>query len=116
MADDRPEDHSDIEPISLPPNGFQSRIPAYLLEGKSDSEQYVLNEVSKMGHFIEWSAPILLSSNVEARRTNGRVKTLWALKELFTGVRGIIIGTLGFIGSLAGVFELIKLVKELLPH
>jgi hypothetical protein len=115
MSDDHPEEHSDIAPIELPEGGFQSRIPPHLLEGKPESEQYILNEVSKMGHFIEWAAPILLSSNLEARKTNGKVKTLWALKELLTGYKGLVVALFAIIGAVSGVVAIVQFVMERWP-
>lgn len=113
MAEDvenHPENSSDIAPLTLPENGFQSRIPSYLLEGKTEAEQYILNEVSKMGHYIEWSSKVLMSSNLEARRTNGKVKTLWALKNLFAGYKGLVIGIFAAIAAVTGVLEIAQFI------
>jgi group I intron endonuclease len=61
MSDDtRPEDHSNIPILTLPEGGFQSRIPAPFLEGKSDEEKFVYNEISKMaadGRVFRLSSP-----------------------------------------------------------
>ena len=107
MADDdlHPEDSSEIKPISIPVNGFSSTIPSYLLEGKTESEQYLLNEVSKMSNFISWCAPILVSSNLEARRTNGRVRKMWAIKEMCSGYKGFIAAAFAIVVAISGAVE-----------
>lgn len=111
-----PEDQSEIKAAELPHQGFQSQIPDYLLAGKSEAEIYILKEVSKMSQFIEWSAPILLDNNFQARRTNGRVKGLegWRLK-LTTGW-GVVAATAAFllsvIGGITGIIEVINFLQK----
>jgi hypothetical protein len=129
MSDDtRPEDHSDIAPIELPINGFQSRIPPHLLEGKSESEQYILNEVSKMGHFIEWAAPLMVDSNQQQRKTNGSVKILKAnvgdldlkkeiarfrkFQDMFKSWWALIGGLVILVGGIASVAQLVQFAKD----
>lgn len=124
-----PENLSDITKIEAPQ--FQSRIPAYLLEGKSESEQFILNEVSKMGHFCEWIAPIIISSNQEARKTNGRVKRLEAnvgdldihaevekgrdFRKMFKSWWMLVGGLFALIAALAGVVQVAAFLVEKWP-
>ena len=108
MSDDtssHPEERSEIPIAEIPKNGFSSQIPAYLLDGKSEAEAYILTEVSKMSHFIEWSAPLILDNNLQARKTNGRVKGLegWRLK-LTTGW-GMVVAVFGFVLAVIGGIE-----------
>lgn len=110
------EDQSDIPPVMVPANGFSSRIPPYLLEGRTESEQFVLNEVSKMGAFIEWAAPILVSSNLQARKTNGRVSILWSIKEMALGWKGLLGTVAGLAAFIASVFEIWPYVKHFFIH
>jgi hypothetical protein len=119
MPDDtsyHPEDQSEIKAAELPKSGFASSIPEYLLEGKSEAEIYVLKEVSKMSQFIEWSAPLLLDNNLQARRTNGRVKKLegWQLK-LTTGW-GMVVTSVAFIlaviGGVEGIITLLEFLRK----
>lgn len=70
MAD---EIKSDIPEIKLPDGGFQSSTPKFLLEGKNDSEKYLLDSVGKINHYIDWSAEKLVAISQEVRKTNGRV-------------------------------------------
>lgn len=119
MSDDTStpfENKSDIPPVIIPVNGFTSRIPQYLLEGKSESEQFVLNEVSKMGHFMEWVAPIIVDSNLNARKTNGKVAVLWNYKETFTGWKGALAGLAGLAGFITSVVEIWPYIKSFFIH
>lgn len=114
MADDKkPEDQSEIEAIALPINGFQSRIPPYLLEGKTESEQYILMEVSKFSEFSTWAAKILVDSNLQARKTNGRVRNLEAWRGLFTSWYGFAGAVLSVIGGIAGLILAIQTIAKL---
>lgn len=114
--DDNPrfEENSDIAPVTLPAGGFQSRLPAYLLDGKSEAERYLLNEMSRNTHFIEWAAPILVSSNLESRKTNGKLKVLWRYKEIFTGWKGAAAAVAGLAAFIASVIEILPWIKAIL--
>lgn len=103
---------SDIPVTTLPTDGFQSRIPPYLLEGKSESEQFMLNEMSKMGHFIEWAAPLMINSNLEQRKTNGKVKALWAYKEILMSWKGAIAGLFALIAAISGLVEVWSFISD----
>jgi hypothetical protein len=110
-----PEDQSEIKAAEFPAGGLSSKIPEYLLEGKSEAEIYILKEVSKMSQFIEWSAPLILDNNLQARKTNGRVKGLegWRLK-LTTGwgmVLTAITAILALIGGIEGLITLATFVN-----
>lgn len=113
MPEDKPEDSSDIAKVELPINGFSSDIPPYLLEGKSEAEQFILTEVSKMGHFIKWAAPVLVDNNLQARRSNGRLKTLEAFKAMFTSWWGFAGAVLSVIGGIAGVIAVIEFIFKI---
>lgn len=109
MPDDpKPEDKSDIAVLALPNGGFQSRIPAHLLKDKSEEEQYIFGEVSKMASFIEWSAPIIVATHEQSRRTNGRLKGLEAWKAMFTSWWGLFGAILSIIGGLAGLVAVLQ--------
>jgi hypothetical protein len=116
MSDDtRPEDHSNIPILTLPEGGFQSRIPAPFLEGKSDEEKFVYNEISKMAAFAEFAATSLVTLNQQLRHTNGKVKLLWALKELLTGYKGLVVALFAIIGAVSGVVAIVQFVMERWP-
>ena len=118
MPDDtasHPEDQSEIKAAEVPPQGFQSQIPEYLLAGKSESEAYILKEVSKMSQYIEWSAPIIVDSNLSIRKTNGRVKGLegWRLKMTTGWGMLVTVGTclLALIGGIEGIVTLMNFLN-----
>lgn len=109
--DDKPEEDSDISPVAIPQGGFQSRLPAYLLDGKSESEKYLLTEMSRNSHFIEWAGPILVSSNYESRKTNGRLKRVEAWKAMIMNWKVLLVALGGLITFVASVIQFLPLVK-----
>lgn len=110
-----PEEESEIPHAKLPLEGFSSQIPDYLLIGKSESEVYILKEVSKMSQYIEWSAPIIVDSNLSIRKTNGRVKGLegWRLKMTTGWGMLVTVGTciLALIGGIEGLVTLMNFLN-----
>ena len=50
-----------------------SQIPPYLLEKASDSDKYILQQLSVLTQFIPWSVEAHLNTNAAVRRTNGRL-------------------------------------------
>lgn len=120
MADDdtdsHPENKSDIPVLTLPTGGFASRIPPSLLQDKSKEEQDLYNDISKIAAFVDWAAPAIVELNSQVRTTNGRVKTLWALKEVITGYKGLAVSFFALIGALAGVVEVWNFASAHLPH
>lgn len=109
-TDDRPEDESSIPPVTLPEGGFQSRIPPYLLEGKSEAEQFILNEASKMSGFVEWAAPILVDMSMQTRRTNGRVSRLETYRDILKSWWALSGAILAIIGGVAAAVEVVEFV------
>lgn len=107
-SEGKPEESSDIPVLELPKDGFQSRIPPSLLAGKPDEEQFILNEVSKMAAFAEWAAPILVSSNLEARKTNGRVKRLEGWKNMFSSWWVLVCGIFAVIGGISSIVAILQ--------
>lgn len=111
-----PEEQSEIKAAELPHQGFASQIPDYLLAGKSEAEAYILKEVSKMSQYIEWSAPLILDNNFQARRTNGRVKGLEGWKLKLTTGWGMVIAAggliLALIGGIEGIITLLAFLQK----
>jgi len=105
------ENKSDIPAVELPLDGFQSRLPAYLLEGKTEAEKFLLTEMSKTTHFIEWAAPILVNSNLQSRRTNGKVAVLWGYKEVLASWKGVIATIAGLAAFVASITEIYPWLK-----
>ncbi len=111
---ERPEDESDITPIAVPQNGFQSRLPAYLLDGKSEAERYLLTEMSRNTEFLAWAAPILVETHREVRRTNGRLKRVEAWKAMIMNWKILAVGIGGLAAFIASVTEIWPYVKAIL--
>lgn len=115
MSDDaRPEDLSDLPLVEVPPNGFQSDLPEYLLKDKSEAERYILTEMSRTSAFVRWAAPILVESNASIRATNGRVKSLEAFRAMFQSWWGLVLAVLAIVGGLAGLVEVVQFIRPYL--
>lgn len=67
------EDDSDIPEVKMPENGFQSDLPVSLLKDCTPKDRYLYEKLGEMEHFIKWSAPIMVNTNLQVRKTNGRV-------------------------------------------
>lgn len=84
-----------------------------------------------MGHFCEWITPIIISSNQEARKTNGRVKRLEAnvgdldihaeieaskdFRKMFKSWWVFTGGIFVFVGVLAGIAQVAAFLVEKWP-
>jgi hypothetical protein len=125
MSDDtRPEDQSDIPILNLPEGGFKSKIPASLLADKSPEERDLYNDISKISAWVDWAAPLMVDSNLQQRRTNGRVKRLEAnvgevdvqklqkFKDMFTSWWALVGGLVLLVGGIASVGQLIEFAKN----
>jgi hypothetical protein len=111
MADDKkPEDQSEIAELTLPITGFASKIPPYLLEGKTEAERFILTEVSKFSEFSTWAAKVMVETHLEVRKTNGRVRAIEAWKSLFTSWYGFAGAVLSVIGGIAGLIIAIQTI------
>lgn len=71
-----PEYDSDIPEVKIPDNGFKSDLPDFLLEGCSPKDKYMFEILGEVKHYMNWSAPIIVDSNLQVRKTNGRVNKL----------------------------------------
>jgi hypothetical protein len=72
-----PEDSNDIKQESNYPElerpNFTPNIPAYLMEGASEQDKYIIQQLSILNQFADWSVNAHLATNKEVRHTNGRV-------------------------------------------
>lgn len=55
---------------------FTSQIPAPLLERASESDKYLMSQISILSQCTHWSMDVLADVNAQTRRTNGRVTRL----------------------------------------
>lgn len=57
-----------------PPAEFKSQIPEHLLEGSSQTDRYIMEQMSIMRQYNDWSVKALLSQDKNVRLTNGRLR------------------------------------------
>lgn len=70
-SDSSPENDSTY-PLLVKPE-FVSQIPAPLLERASESDRYIMSQLSILSQCTKWSMDVLADVNHQTRRTNGRV-------------------------------------------
>ncbi len=56
------------------PSEFQSQIPDHLLVGSSQTDRYIMEQMSIMRQYSDWSVKALLSTDRNVRLTNGKVR------------------------------------------
>lgn len=71
MSHENTTPESTYPPLERPT--FTSQIPPYLLEKASDSDKYILAQLSTLSQFIPWAVTAALEGNALVRKTNGRL-------------------------------------------
>jgi hypothetical protein len=109
MSDDITPD-STYPKIELPI--ISSDIPPHLLATVTPESKYILEQISALGQYVKWSAPVLISINDQTRKTNGRVISLEQTREELQEVKRAVKSwwavcgvVLALIGGIAGVVE-----------
>ncbi len=74
-----PHSHDDVIPDSTyppleAPAEFRSQIPSHLLVGSSQTDRYIMEQMSIMRQYSDWSVKALLSQDKNVRLTNGRLR------------------------------------------
>lgn len=112
-----PSSHEPLPESSYPPLErpvFTSQIPPYLLEKASESDRYILAQLSILTQFIPWSVEAHLETNSLVRKTNGRLLRaegdITDIQEARAAQRSgwkailkswsLVVGVIGFIASL----------------
>ena len=122
MSSNPSSSESPYPPLEKPK--FESRIPDYLLDKASPADKYMLEQMSIMSQFIEWSADAHINTNQQVRKTNGRLiqaeGTLEHIKQgkkfFFQGWK-MIVATCGVLsGFLALIIHALKYIVPLLSH
>lgn len=72
-------EHDDVIPDSTypplePPGEFKSQIPEHLLGQMSDTDRYMLEQMSILRQHNDWSTKAHLSIDRSVRLTNGRLR------------------------------------------
>ena len=57
-----------------PPGDFKSQIPEHLLVDSSQTDRYIMEQMSIMRQYSDWSVHALLSQDKNLRLTNGKVR------------------------------------------
>ena len=64
---------STYPPLEAPAE-FKSQVPEHLLLGASDTDKYIISQISIMRQYSDWSVKALLSQDKNVRLTNGRLR------------------------------------------
>ena len=73
MAESTPPFRSSIPELALPPEGFQSNIPAHLLASSTPEDVWLMEEMSKNTQATTFVLHAVLDTNKQVRTTNGRL-------------------------------------------
>lgn len=117
-------DEKDIEPESTYPTlerpTFSPDIPPHLLEAVSESEKWILEQLSVTKQFIAWSVEAQLSTHSAVRRTNGRLIRVenWKTKVMNISKSwwGIAIGLITVAGGIYSFLQIADWVRAHLPQ
>lgn len=76
--------------LSLPPGGFKSTIPAYLLDGADDQQRWIMEEISRNSAATEFACRGAVELSQHLRALNGKTyKTEKGLAETKADVDGL---------------------------
>jgi len=103
------EEESAYPEVKLP--DFKSDIPAPLLANAPEETRYILEQLSVLSQYVKWSAPVMVETNLQVRRTNGRLARVEAWKSMFTSWWGLALGLFAIVGAAAGTVEVIAYLK-----
>ena len=93
---------------------FESSIPEYLLQNKTEDEQYLLNAVDRMEQKADWTVDAIIKIHNQVRQTNGRLKKVEAWKSLMSNVWVILCIAGGLIvGSATVALYVIDILQKL---
>lgn len=100
---------SDIIPDSTYPKielpTITSDIPPHLLAGVTPESKYILEQLSELGQYMKWSAPLLIQINDNGRKTNGRVISLESWRSMFKSWWGLTLAAFAIIGGVASIIQ-----------
>jgi hypothetical protein len=84
---------------------INSDIPPHLLTGVTEESKYILEQISVLGQYLKWSAPVLVAINDQTRKTNGRVIALESWRTMFKSWWGLTLAAFAVIGGVASIIE-----------
>jgi hypothetical protein len=100
------EEESSYPEVKLP--DLKSDIPVHLLTDASPESKYILEQLSVLSQYAKWSAPVLVETNQQTRKTNGRLLRVEAWKGMFTSWWALLMALVALVGGVAGVIEAIR--------
>lgn len=71
-SDTSPPFESRYPELSLPEHGFQSTLPAHLLEGADEQTRYIMNEISRNSAATEFACRAAVDQSRHLRALNGK--------------------------------------------
>jgi len=105
-------DKDHVEPESTYPvlekPDFKSDIPPHLIKEIGESERYMLEQLSVVSQYCQWSVKAQMDTNAAVRRTNGRLIRVEKWKEMLQSwwiLAGVAVSVLGGIGTLLALAE-----------
>ncbi len=99
-----------------PPGEFKSQIPEHLLKGASETDRYIMAQMSIMRQYSDWSVKALLSQSKDIRLTNGKVRRAGQdIEDLKADRKNVKIGwkvISGIVGGIAAVVTFVLMVYQ----
>ena len=92
-------DESSYPQLELPE--FESTIPPHLLEGVSKETQFVMENLNIQTQYIKWLCQSAIDTNLQVRKTNGRLKKVETWKEKISSIWMVSAALLTFSGTMA---------------
>lgn len=65
------ESKSSYPPLEKPE--FRPNVPAFLLEGASEQDRYIIEQLSLVNQYAQWAVTTELSTHEQVLKTNGRL-------------------------------------------
>lgn len=109
MSDHNTEHESTYPPLNLPT--FESEIPEHLLKGVSQETRFVMENINIQTQYIKWLCEAAIDTNLQVRRTNGRLKRVEVWKDKINNGWVVTAAVMTFLGTV--VLVLAKVFKAL---
>lgn len=99
---------------------FESQIPAHLLNDASPSDRFIMEKLSKLIQYAEWSTNAHITHDACIRKTNGRLISVEdEVDDIKTGRRILFKGwkyVVAFVGVLGGILSSIVHLIQHMHH
>lgn len=103
------EKDSDYPALNIP--NFEAKIPEHLMNDLSDDIKFMLQQSSIQSQSLEWLCKATLDTNVQVRKTNGRLKSVEGWKERLSSSWTILAGILIVVGSgLTSIYYVFRMI------